>query len=112
MRSRFLVRVASVALIGATLSLPARAEDTHENTPRPSNPSSPSIGPSNKQPLLGNLAPGERAPDFWLDASTGDRVKLSSLRGKWVVLVFNERYHALQHLDALDDSVRTLGARV
>src|SRR4029079_9590180 len=49
-------------------------------------------------------------PDFWLDASTGDRVKLSSLRGKWVVLVFNERYHALQHLDALDDSVRTLCA--
>jgi peroxiredoxin len=112
MRSRFLVRVASVVLIGAALSLPAWATDNPPPPRTQSNPNSTTVGPSNKQPILGDLAPGERAPDFWLDGSNGDRVKLSSLRGHWIVLVFNERYRTLAHLDTLDDSVRTLGARV
>lgn len=36
----------------------------------------------------GGLSEGDRAPDFELPASTGGRVKLSSLKGKSVVLYF------------------------
>lgn len=37
------------------------------------------------------LKPGQKAPDFTLEADNGDRIKLSSLRGKKVVLYFYPR---------------------
>jgi hypothetical protein len=79
-------------MIAAMLPACAWAQKPPIETPTPpqTNTTPTTIGPSAKQPILGDLAIGERAPDFWLDASNGDRVKLSSLRGHWIVLVFND----------------------
>jgi len=42
-------------------------------------------------PAVGELKVGDRAPDFDLPASSGKEVKLSSLKGKQVVLYFYPR---------------------
>ena len=34
------------------------------------------------------IAAGTEAPDFELDTDAGERLRLSSLRGRWVVLFF------------------------
>ena len=34
------------------------------------------------------IAAGREAPDFELDTDAGERLRLSSLRGRWVVLFF------------------------
>jgi len=41
--------------------------------------------------ISGDVAVGELAPDFELDASDGRHLQLSSLRGHWVILVFGDR---------------------
>lgn len=41
--------------------------------------------------IRGSAWVGEGAPDFELDASTGHSMRLSELRGSWVLLVFTER---------------------
>ena len=41
--------------------------------------------------ISGDVAVGELAPDFELDASDGRHLQLSSLRGRWVMLVFGDR---------------------
>jgi len=46
---------------------------------------------SSVSPVARALEVGDRAPDFTLPASTGKSVKLSSLRGKQVVLYFYPR---------------------
>src|SRR5262249_29084283 len=47
-----------------------------------------------------------------LDASNGLQEQLSRHRGQWVLLVFDDRYHALADYDSLDIRARKLGARV
>jgi len=42
-------------------------------------------------PVMNELRAGDRAPDFTLPASTGKSVKLSSFKGKQVVLYFYPR---------------------
>lgn len=41
--------------------------------------------------ITGQVIVGERAPDFELDGSEGHPVKLSRMRGDWVLLVFSDR---------------------
>jgi peroxiredoxin Q/BCP len=60
----------------------------------------------------GQVVIGEQAPDFVLDASSGKSIKLSSLRGHWVLLAFSDRKEALAPLrdvcGALDSAGVTL----
>jgi peroxiredoxin Q/BCP len=110
MRPAFAVSF-SMAMIVASL---AHAQDpTRTNQPAPSqtNPST-TTSPRGKEAVSGLVTIGERAPDFELDASTGKSVKLSSLRGDWVILAFSERRRSLLSLNDVKDDLEHLGGRV
>jgi peroxiredoxin len=53
---------------------------------------------------------GGGAPGFVLDGSQGRPVKLGDLKGKWVVLVFDEDRAKLATLQTIADDVAKLGA--
>jgi peroxiredoxin Q/BCP len=53
---------------------------------------------------LGNVEKGDRAPDFELMLAGGGKVKLSTLRGQWVVVSFCPR-RSLELVDSLARSV-------
>jgi len=82
----------------------------------PSRPSisgaAPSASPRVKYPLAGQVWIGERAPDFELDASSGEAVKLSRTRGDWVLLVFADRRRDLSGLLQAQRSLAERGIRV
>ena len=101
----------SIAMIVASL---ARAQDpTRTNQPTPSQSNSNgTTSPRGKEAVSGLVTIGERAPDFELDASTGKSVKLSSLRGDWVILTFSERRRSLLGLNDVKDELEHLGGRV
>ena len=62
-------------------------------------------------PISGQVYLGERAPDFELDGPDGHSVKLSRLRGDWVVLAFADRAKGLTALRDLETKLRLEGAR-
>src|SRR5205085_6079527 len=68
--------------------------------------------PGSTEALAGKVFLGERAPDFNLDGSQGREVKLSSLRGDWIVLAFGDRASDVLHLVDIASPLRPLGARV
>lgn len=74
--------------------------------------SAPSSSPRVKYPLAGQVWIGERAPDFELDASSGDAVKLSRTRGDWVLLVFADRRRDLAGLLQAQRSLIERGVRI
>jgi peroxiredoxin len=63
-------------------------------------------------PLDGRIAIGDRVPDFALDDARGGSVRLSRLRGQWVVLVFAGRREALAALDSVAHALHGRNARV
>jgi len=100
----------SIAMIVASL---ARAQDpTRTSQPKP-DPSTPTntTSPRGREAVSGLVTIGERAPDFELDASTGKSMKLSSLRGGWVILAFSERRRDLTALDGVRGDLQRLGGR-
>lgn len=54
-------------------------------------PATTSGSPQFQPRISGDVAVGERAPDFELDGSYDRPVRLSSYRGQWVLLVFGDR---------------------
>jgi len=58
--------------------------------------------PMQTSPIEGQTWIGMRAHDFELDGSSGRPVKLSNLRGQWIVLVFGDRK---DHFTGLKDVV-------
>ena len=54
---------------------------------------------------------GDMAPDFELDGSKGRAVRLSSLRGDWIALVFADRLETLPPLGQVQGDLRKLGVR-
>jgi peroxiredoxin len=52
------------------------------------------------------------APDFELDGSQGRSVRLSSLRGDWIALVFADRLETLPELTRIQSDLRKVGVRV
>ena len=62
--------------------------------------------------ISGEVAIGDLAPDFVLDASNARPLKLSSTRGDWIVLVFDERKESLRDLRDQVDTLRAFGARI
>lgn len=107
---------ASALVLFVLLPCSALAQIAPRTTPsKPSFPTSPnSSSPRVKNQLAGQVWIGESAPDFELDASTGEVVKLSRTRGDWVLLVFADRRRDLTDLlqaqrTAVDHGVRIVG---
>jgi peroxiredoxin Q/BCP len=92
--------VAQEGKTGARRAEPTTTPDPSSTTPRPG------------LAVAGQVYIGQRAPDFELDASSGKRVKLSRMRGDWVLLVFSERKESLLPLETSADSLRTIGVLV
>jgi peroxiredoxin len=60
--------------------------------------------PTSSRKTLGLIEKGDRAPDFELPLAGGGKVKLSTLRGQWVVVTFCPR-RALDRADSLSRAV-------
>lgn len=95
-----------------TLAAPAFAQEKIPQ--RPPQPATPEgvHQPGTTQGQAGKVHLGERAPDFELDGTQGKTVRLSSLRGDWVVLAFADRSRDVVGLREIEATLRTLGARV
>lgn len=101
-------------LFVALLTLPATvlAQKSPDTPPPP--PTHPPASPGTTRPtrLAGQVALGELAPDFELESSTSDRVKLSKLRGEWVLLVFSDRREGLLPLQPMVPEMHDIGCRI
>ncbi|HXK20893.1 MAG TPA: redoxin domain-containing protein [Polyangiaceae bacterium] len=69
------------------------------------------------RPEMGAPQPGEAAPDFTLPDDRGGEVRLSALRGHWVLLHFTASWcpycdSEIEHLGRLADSFAPRGVRV
>ncbi|MCU0256139.1 MAG: peroxiredoxin family protein [Vicinamibacterales bacterium] len=95
------------------LPVPALAQE-----PTKTGPESAASGKPGEtgQPLTaraaGEVGIGERAPDFELDGSFGKPVKLSSLRGDWVMLSFGSRKEELLPLGEIAGEAGKLGMKL
>src|SRR5438093_3929966 len=111
MRRVLISLLLSAVLAGAAAAQVSPRDGTHP-PPTPPTPSRAGASPRVRQPILGEVSIGERAPDFQLDASEGGSLKLSRLRGGWVMLVFADRLKMVAPLDSVDADARKLGARI
>jgi mycoredoxin-dependent peroxiredoxin len=106
---RAIIILMAATLTWVTLAV-AQQEDPKRTVPSP-NPASPGI-PSpypNTVNVAGDAFVGELAPDFELDGSKGAPVRLSRLRGDWVVMVFAARRAQFQDLALKAAELRLLG---
>jgi peroxiredoxin len=110
------MRTAAFCMAAALVwvSLAAAQEGPKNPTPLPppsANPAGPAPGSPSRSGVnvSGAAYLGEAAPDFELDSSTGRPVRLSKLRGDWLVLVFAERRDHLLDLGAKAAELRALG---
>jgi len=109
-------RVHLACVVALALTLPAAA--AAQTSPEPksgskSNPAgsvnrpNPQRGASGRGRVTMRVAVGEQAPDFELETPEGRSMRLSKLRGNWVMLVFVERRDSL---DVLETMARKLGS--
>jgi peroxiredoxin len=106
-------RTATFVLL-ATLAVAAPAE-AQKSTGSPSaTPPEAATAPgaTRRTRLPGIAAIGERAPDFELDASNNTPVKLSRMRGDWVLLAFADRKEDLASLASIHTSMRRQGVQI
>lgn len=104
----------AVLLVVAFALLPLAASAQKE-PPRPTPPPrepAPQGAPHTKVHIAGEVVIGERSPDFELDASNGQPLRLASLRGDWVLLVFDSRKESVAGLRAVNDDLRAVGVRL
>jgi peroxiredoxin len=79
--------------------------------PAPSPARPPEQGGTTRGRVTERVAIGERAPDFELPALDGRPVRLSRLRGNWVMLVFVERRDSLEALGPMARVLSEIGVR-
>lgn len=99
-----------LAAVGLALSAPAMAQKSQKPTPPPADPA-PGGTPHTRIRIHGEVAIGDRAPDFELDGSGGRPVRLVSLRGDWVLLLFDSRKEQVASMRPVSDDLRALGVR-
>jgi peroxiredoxin len=107
----------ALALAAAALLALSQAALAQEGPKRPTPPSprpqySPTRTAGASLRISGQVYVGEQAPDFELDASNGKPLKLSRLRGDWVVLAFAERREQLGKLRSAYPEIHELGAQI
>ena len=104
-----LVMVLALALaLGPARTLAQETRTPQRPAPTPT-PQTAEPSPHTGATVTGQVFVGERAPDFELDGSKGQPVKLSRLRGDWVLLVFADRKEDLAPLRESWADLRPLG---
>lgn len=100
----------ALALLLAAAVAAAQSTDRYRPTPPEPSVKRSATGSVNTSPRLniGRVDKGERAPDFELSLAGGGKVKLSTLRGQWVVVCFCPR----RSLDSVDSIARGVPERV
>jgi peroxiredoxin len=78
--------------------------------PAPNRKSTPAATP-NRGRVTTRVAVGERAPDFELQKLDGTPIRLSKLRGTWVMLYFVERRDSLAGVEPVAKALETIGVR-
>ena len=79
------------------------------DTPSPEFPAQPSTSSSAIGQPTADLGPGDDAPDFKADTSTGTALRLSDLKGHVSVLVFASDPQAFRNAEAAKDSLSEQG---
>jgi peroxiredoxin len=103
----------AVSIAVSLVHFPASAQPKVPATPAPPPaPSGESVTPRPFGEPAARVYPGDRAPDFELEGSTGRSIRLSSLRGDWIALVFYDRSTPAAPLQSIERELRLLGARV
>ncbi len=110
MRRPFLLFVACLAL--PSLALAQKMEPRGPVAPASPSRTAQAPNPGRSTPLSGQVYLGEAAPEFELEATTGERRKLSASRGDFTVLLFADRRTRLADLDALATSLERSHTRV
>src|SRR5215831_17952365 len=87
----------------------AQPDARQPGTQPPSATNSSENSPQYHGHATGQVVIGELAPDFVLDASSGKPIKLSSLRGHWVLLAFGDRKESLASLRDIQGSLDSAG---
>lgn len=112
-------RIALLPLVVlALLLMPRVALPQTDFKPRPGtvNPPpppqrTPSRSTADRGRVTERIAIGERAPDFGLDRLDGKTLRLSSLRGNWVVVFFVERRDSLPGVEPVAKALTAIGVR-
>ena len=117
MKSRTrLIIIAAVCVIAMTVIAAgtafAQASPKERITPPRDAPQSTTITPQPMNDPSARIDRGAPAPLFELDASTGVPVKLQSLRGDWVALVFSDRLDSSPALESVTRDLRPLGVKL
>lgn len=105
-------------LLIALLTLAAGSAALAQDNPKVPPPQAPAEQGALSKPPRGSIGPsgqvtiGDLAPDFELDGSRGEPVKLSRLRGDWVLLVFNERRDDFLPMRSIEAEMRESGVRI
>lgn len=111
MKRVLIVTIGAAAFLWAA---PAQAQTSAKRaTPRPTTTEqTSSTSPRTIESPAARIHLGERAPDFELDGSGGRAVRLASLRGDWVALVFGDRCAPMSSYAGIAHELRLLGARL
>ena len=80
-------------------------------TPQTTNRKPGQTATSNRGRVTTRVAVGERAPDFEAIRPDGTRLRLSGLRGNWVMLFFVERRDSLQAVEPVAKALESIGVR-
>lgn len=106
----------ALALALLVAAATAAAQSTDRYNPPTTAPGGKRAGPtsvqSNSRVTLGHVEKGDHAPDFELGLAGGGKVKLSTLRGQWVVVCFIARHDGLEGLAGLDSLARDVPEHV
>jgi peroxiredoxin len=105
---------AQAALLVLALAAPALAQDNPKSNPPP-----PSVereasarNPHAQLGISGHVYIGDLAPDFELDSSHGVPVRLSRMRGDWVLMVFTDRRDQFVGVREISDAMRQIGVAI
>jgi len=105
--------IALAALLTLVTAATTLAQENPKATPPPSGERESSTrNPHAQLGITGRVYIGDLAPDFELDGSRGAPVRLSRLRGDWVLLVFAERRDEFVLLRGIESDMDQLGVRI
>ena len=109
MRRSLLAIVVLLGLAGTALA--DEPSKTKEPVTSPATPQSPVSPTAQESRLRSQVYVGEPAPDFELDGSQGQPVRLAHLKGYWILLVFADRRADLAPLKEIEPDLRRLGVK-